>query len=173
MFKQMPIITKKPNEEEMSKNRQKKRRVEEQDIGQPSAKSKNVNKFVNREDSDQEEEERDNANEIQNEPAVQKEEAESEVQTTNKTREEEIAQTEEPTSESPRIPAKEPVKWEKRCSERVTKMPNCWGNNVMISKIEKESTEGEEESLPSVIEIKTTEKRRKLLKTHLTKTMFV
>ena len=33
------------------------------------------------------------------------------------------------------------------------------GNNVMISKIEKESTEGEEESLPSVIKIKTPEKR--------------
>ena len=86
-------------------------------------------------------------------PAVQKEEAESEVQTTNITREE-IAQTEEPTSEPPRIPAKGPVNWEKRYSERVTKKANLWGNNVTISKIEKESTEGEEESLPSVIEIK-------------------
>ena len=78
----------------------------------------------------------------------QKEEAESELQITNDKRQEEIAQTAEPTSEPPRIPAKKSVKWEKRCSERVTKKPDRWGNNVMISKIEKESTDGEEEVCP-------------------------
>ena len=76
------------------------------------------------------------------------------MQITNDKRQEEIAQTAEPTSEPPRIPAKKSVKWEKRCSERVTKKTDRWGNNVMISKIEKESTDGEEESLPSVFERK-------------------
>ena len=126
----------------------KEKKGREHDIGQPSAKGKNVNKFVNSEDSYQEEEERDNANEMQNKPAVQKEEVESEVQTTNNTREEEIAQTAEPTSEQSRIPAKESVKWEKCCSERVTKKPDRWENNVMISKIESESTEGKKKVCP-------------------------
>ena len=45
------------------------------------------------------------------------------------------------------------VKWEKsRTSSRVTKKPDRWGNNVMISRIEPESA-NEEESLPSVMEI--------------------
>ena len=45
------------------------------------------------------------------------------------------------------------VKWEKSgTSSRVTKKPDRWGNNVMISKIEPESA-NEEESLPSVMEI--------------------
>ena len=103
-----PITIKKPNEKEASKNKQKKRKVEEQNIGQPSAKAKVVNKFVNSEDSDQEEERQYKRN--QNNPAVQKE-AESDVQITNDIRQEEIAQTEEPTSEPPRS-LKESVKWE-------------------------------------------------------------
>ena len=52
------------------------------------------------------------------------------------------------------------VKWEKeaserRTSERTTKKPDRWGNNVMITKVERESNDEEDESLPSVFEIKT------------------
>ena len=58
-----------------------------------------------------------------------------------------------------RIPVKGTVKWEKernsaeraRTSTRVTKKPDRWGNNIMVTKIEASSAENE--SLPSVIEI--------------------
>ena len=59
-----------------------------------------------------------------------------------------------------RIPVKGTVKWEKernsaeraRTSTRVTKKPDRWGNNIMVTKIE-EASSAESESLPSVIEI--------------------
>ena len=58
------------------------------------------------------------------------------------------------SKEEANLPIKGSIKWEKpRTSARVTKKPNRWGNNIMISKIEKESHPEEEESLPSVIEI--------------------
>ena len=52
------------------------------------------------------------------------------------------------------------VKWEKkaserRASERTTKKPDRWGNNVMMTKVERESNDEEDETLPSVFEIKT------------------
>ena len=51
------------------------------------------------------------------------------------------------------MPIRGSIKWEKsRTSARVTKKPDRWGNNIMISKIEQESPP-EEASLPSVIEI--------------------
>ena len=57
------------------------------------------------------------------------------------------------SEEEANLPIKGSIKWEKpRTSARVTKNPDRWGNNIMISKIEKES-QPEEESLPSVIEI--------------------
>ena len=64
------------------------------------------------------------------------------------------------------------VKWEKkaserRASERTTKKPDRWGNNVMMTKVERESNDEEDETLPSVFEIKTpipSPRRRNLLK---------
>ena len=45
------------------------------------------------------------------------------------------------------------VKWEKaRSSQRVSKKPDRWGHNIMVTKIEAMSS-AEEESLPSVFEI--------------------
>ena len=65
--------------------------------------------------------------------------------------EDEIESAEKSTLES--TPIQGTVKWEKsRTSSRVTKKPDRWGNNVMISKIEPDSV-NEEESLPSVMEI--------------------
>ena len=51
------------------------------------------------------------------------------------------------------------MKWEKktaerRTSERTTKKPDRWVNNVMISKVEKVSNDEENESLPTVFEIR-------------------
>ena len=58
------------------------------------------------------------------------------------------------SEEEASLPIKGSIKWEKpRTSARVTKKPDRWGNNIMRSKIEKESQPEEEESLPSVIEI--------------------
>ena len=59
-----------------------------------------------------------------------------------------------------RIPVKGTVKWEKernsaeraRTSTRVTKKPDRWGNNIMVTRIEEVSS-AENESLPTVIEI--------------------
>ena len=58
------------------------------------------------------------------------------------------------SEEDASLPIKGSIKWENpRTSARVTKKPDRWSNNIMISKIEKESQPEEEESLPSVIEI--------------------
>ena len=73
--------------------------------------------------------------------------------TSNKKEEEEQLQS-DTTDETTNWPIKGSIKWEKsRSSARVTKKPDRWGNNIMISKIEPESAVEEEESLPSVIEI--------------------
>ena len=64
----------------------------------------------------------------------------------------EEAQIEEEIDQLPKIPIRGTVKWEKRSSERKTKKPDRWGKNVIITKVEKESTD-EEESLPSVFEL--------------------
>ena len=53
------------------------------------------------------------------------------------------------SEEATQMPIKGSIKWEKpRMSARVTKKPDRWGNNIMISKVEQEST-AEEESLPA------------------------
>ena len=52
-----------------------------------------------------------------------------------------------------RLPISGTVKWEKaRSSARVSKKPERWGHNVMVTKIEATSS-AEEESLPRVFEI--------------------
>ena len=83
--------------------------------------------------------------------AMQKEN-ESYPQTDDNPEQEDNAPIEELTSNLSRLPKKGTVKWEKRSSERVTKKPDRWGNNVMITKLEKESHYEEEKSLPSVLE---------------------
>ena len=74
-------------------------------------------------------------------------------ETTSNDKEEEEQLQSDTTDETTNWPIKGSIKWEKsRSSARVTKKPDRWGNNIMISKIEPESAV-EEESLPSVIEI--------------------
>ena len=77
---------------------------------------------------------------------------EAEIETPQITQKEEIQSEEDEISHLPKVPIKGAVKWEKRISERKPKKPDRWGNNVMVTKVEKESTD-EEESLPSVFEI--------------------
>ena len=132
--------TRKKQAKEIKRN-QKKRGLEEQDLGEP--KSKIVNKFKNTEEPE-DEEERDQREDAPNKTAVQKEEIESNPQTDEK-RDEEEAQIEELICELPKLPVKGTVKWEK---------PDRWENNVMITKIEQDSHDDEEESLPIVFEIK-------------------
>ena len=132
--------------EEVSKKNQRKRGLEEHDPGQPPSKSKVVNKFVTNEDSE-EVEETDQRKETSNKKI------ESNPQIDDKS-EEDIAPTEEPISNIPKLPVKRAVKWGKRSSERISKTPDRWGNNVMITKIERDSHDDEEESLSSVFETK-------------------
>ena len=74
-------------------------------------------------------------------------------ETTSNDKEEEEQLQSDTTDETTNWPIKGSIKWEKsRSSARVTKKPDRWGNNIMISKIEPESSV-KEESLPSVIEI--------------------
>ena len=57
------------------------------------------------------------------------------------------------TEENQNLPITGTVKWEKaRSSQRVSKKPDRWGHNKMVTKIEAMSS-AEEESLPSVFEI--------------------
>ena len=134
---------------------------EEKDIGKPSTSSyqpdennKFVNKCVNSEET--EEEDMETPNNFAEQPI------EAEIETPQTTQKEEIQSEEDEINQLPKVPIKGAVKWEKRISERKTKKPDRWGNNVMVTKVEKESTD-EEESLPSVFEIPQTNlKRRKL-----------
>ena len=60
----------------------------------------------------------------------------------------------EEKEETQKVPVSGTVKWEKaRSSSRVSKKPDRWGHNIMVTKIETTSS-AEEESLPSVFEIK-------------------
>ena len=77
---------------------------------------------------------------------------EAEIESPQTTQKEEIQSEEDDFHQLPKVPIKGAVKWEKRISERKTKKPDRWGNNVMVTKVEMESTD-EEESLPSVFEI--------------------
>ena len=128
-----------------------KRDREEKDIGKPSTSSyqpdennKFVNKYVNSEAT--EEEEMETPNNFAEQPT------EAEIETPQTTQKEEIQSEEDEIHQLPKAPIKGAVKWEKRISERKTKKPDRWGNNFMVTKVEKESTD-EEESLPSVFEI--------------------
>ena len=146
----MAKVSKKTSEKKVKRAKviQGKGNREENDIGMPSTSSyqpdgnnKIVNKFVNDEES--EEEEMENPNNF----AEQTTEAETEI-----VQKEEAQSAEDEIHQLPKVPIKGAIKWEKRISERKTKKPDRWGNNVMITKVEKESTD-EEESMPSVIEI--------------------
>ena len=149
----MPKVSIRASEKKVQKVNinQGKRGREEKDIDQPSTSSyqpdensKFVNKFVNNEETDEEE------METQNNFAEQT--AEPEIETPQITQKEEAQSKEEEIDQLPKDPIKGAVKWEKRSSEIKTKKPDRWGNNVMITKVEKESTD-EKESLQSVFEI--------------------
>ena len=61
---------------------------------------------------------------------------------------------EEEKNKEKKVPVKGQIKWEKvaqRSSTRTQKKPDSLGNNIMVTKIEQESSVGE--SLPSVYEI--------------------
>ena len=59
----------------------------------------------------------------------------------------------EEKEETQKVSVSETVKWEKaRSSSRISKKPDRWGHNIMMTKIEATSS-AEEESLPSVFEI--------------------
>ena len=98
-----------------------------------------------------------NENEIQNkrEENSTEETPEQQLQPGNSSSDNEEEESIQPNNseEATQMPIKGSIKWEKpRTSARVTKKPDRLGNNIMISKVEQEST-AEEESLPSVIEI--------------------
>ena len=65
--------------------------------------------------------------------------------------EEEEKEKQEEKSKEKKVPVKGQIKWEKvaqRSSTRTQKKPDWLGNNIMVTKIEQESSVGE--SLPSV-----------------------
>ena len=78
---------------------------------------------------------------------------EKEMKTTESMEEEEKEKQEEKSKEK-KVPVKGQIKWEKvaqRSSTKTQKKPDWLGNNIMVTKIEQESSVGE--SLPSVNEI--------------------
>ena len=95
-------------------------------------------------------------NESSEEDAIEQTEEENEAELEKEDEQETSAnkQNAPSTSGAKGVPIKGSVKWEKRASSRVTKKPDRLGNNIMISKIEPDQSSQEEESLPSVYEIK-------------------
>ena len=152
-----PIQNKKVSETAKNKRPQKKRGLENQDLCQP--KSKIVNKPVYTEEAtDEDSDQQEKIQTItQNAMPVQKEAIESNPRNQSQNEDEET--NEDQINEPPKIPVKGTAKWEKKASERrasegTTKKRDRWGNNVMITKVEKVSNDEENESLPSVFEIR-------------------
>ena len=73
--------------------------------------------------------------------------------TSNSVNNEEKQPIAQETEENQKLPITGTVKWEKaRSSQRVSKKPDRWCHNKIVTKIEATSS-AEEESLPSVFEI--------------------